>query len=647
MESNDNNDNPFNTQESYFDSMPREVENIDTILDEIDNSSDVEENLESIEDWVIESASFLCCQKHCLFELNEPLRQFKNNYNSWNKERRKTFMKTVLYCCRRKNRSNENGREVLKYTFYPFEDICVAAFCRLFTINHRSLKRWLANFKVDGLKLKEHGNKNRAPAHALSEETKANVKNWIIDYGRREGEDRPGRWRENGLLRDTDSVLPAHLTIQSIYSLFLSDNIARISYNTFRRFFAALPIRIQAPKSDICDECTQLKMKIMQSTAEDVLQQLNLDLRNHIQEARYAREEYLIDSRIEEYTHISFDYAQNLWLPHLANQPSTFFFASLLNVCLFGILNEKSNIQQNYIYHEGQGKKGSNNVVSMLVDYLFKLKPEQRQKIIIHCDNCTGQNKNNCMIKYLCWMVMKGYSQEIQLKFMVRGHTKFQVDSHFGMIKKKFQTIDCYNMQQVEDLINDSSEFNQTIQFPSRRFKEYREPLDLIFNDLKGVSNCQCFWFNSEWLGSVKTRRTVTGEFTVSRLLKPGVSDYSMTPTPLSVPGLQFRKQEGMYTKVRPFIPDEFKESLCPYPVAPPNAPLPEIPAIQQDASPTAASTTPRRRRLATEIELEKLLALYEANQNPSKIELEQLANELAWDLTRLRSWFTNKRRRV
>eukprot|EP00835_Amoeboradix_gromovi_P003092 NODE_192_length_15450_cov_0.476355.p13 type:complete len:114 gc:universal NODE_192_length_15450_cov_0.476355:12835-13176(+) len=107
----------------------------------------------------------------------------------------------------------------------------------------------------------------------------------------------------------------------------------------------------------------------------------------------------------------------------------------------------------------------------MLIHCYYKLRPEKRRQLVFHCDNCTGQNKNNCTVKMLCWLVLQGHSEDIQLKFMVRGHTKFGPDSHFGVIKKAFQSRDCYTLDHVYNLINKSSEeTNQCFIFPSRKF---------------------------------------------------------------------------------------------------------------------------------------------------------------------------------
>ena len=55
----------------------------------------------------------------------------------------------------------------------------------------------------------------------------------------------------------------------------------------------------------------------------------------------------------------------------------------------------------------------------------------------LHCDNCSGQNKNRFMLNYLIWRVMRGLHTEITINFMPPGHTKFAPDWCFGLLKEK------------------------------------------------------------------------------------------------------------------------------------------------------------------------------------------------------------------
>ena len=97
------------------------------------------------------------------------------------------------------------------------------------------------------------------------------------------------------------------------------------------------------------------------------------------------------------------DYCQNLALPSFGSeQPSQTYYFSPLNVFAFGIYNVCNGKLDACIYHEGQGKKGGNNVSSMIYQYLerhnmipknnMKAK-EKKEKLSIVMDNCSGQNK--------------------------------------------------------------------------------------------------------------------------------------------------------------------------------------------------------------------------------------------------------------
>ena len=43
------------------------------------------------------------------------------------------------------------------------------------------------------------------------------------------------------------------------------------------------------------------------------------------------------------------------------------------------------------------------------------------------------------MLQFLSWLKLTGqYAGDIELNFMIAGHTKFSPDQHFGTIKKRF-----------------------------------------------------------------------------------------------------------------------------------------------------------------------------------------------------------------
>lgn len=66
---------------------------------------------------------------------------------------------------------------------------------------------------------------------------------------------------------------------------------------------------------------------------------------------------------------------------------------------------------------------------------------------------CSGQNKNNYLLFYLCWRVMSGLNQEIELNFLIAGHTKFSPDQMFGIFKRRFRVTYCSSLDHIVQVI--------------------------------------------------------------------------------------------------------------------------------------------------------------------------------------------------
>eukprot|EP00644_Phytophthora_capsici_P005657 jgi/Phyca11/97799/e_gw1.2.1204.1 len=123
------------------------------------------------------------------------------------------------------------------------------------------------------------------------------------------------------------------------------------------------------------------------------------------------------------------DFSQNLTVPSVASTPSQWYFCSLLSVNCFGIFCENDGVQTNYLYDETASGKGSDQINSMLEHYLrTKVLAEGKTRLTVYADNCSGQNKNNYVIKFLLAQVDMGRLKHIDYKFFVKGHTKNSCD---------------------------------------------------------------------------------------------------------------------------------------------------------------------------------------------------------------------------
>ena len=109
----------------------------------------------------------------------------------------------------------------------------------------------------------------------------------------------------------------------------------------------------------------------------------------------------------------------------------------------------------------------------------FELYSLGEKEIIIHADNCSGQNKNNAMIQYLAWRVLTGKHKKITYSFMVPGHTKFSPDGFFGLFKLKLKNSEVDDLEDLVKVVNSSTKgYNiaQTI------FDETREKKVLFYS---------------------------------------------------------------------------------------------------------------------------------------------------------------------
>ncbi|RUO96303.1 hypothetical protein BC936DRAFT_142229 [Jimgerdemannia flammicorona] len=99
--------------------------------------------------------------------------------------------------------------------------------------------------------------------------------------------------------------------------------------------------------------------------------------------------------------HFSFDYAQYVQIPHLVQQEVNIYFKTPIKVQVFGVCNDAIPQQVIFLNEEKYFVgKGSDAVISQIHFYLANY-GYGAQEIILHTDNCSGQNKNNALIKYL------------------------------------------------------------------------------------------------------------------------------------------------------------------------------------------------------------------------------------------------------
>ena len=109
---------------------------------------------------------------------------------------------------------------------------------------------------------------------------------------------------------------------------------------------------------------------------------------------------------VPQYAHYTFDFAEQVHIPHHARQVGPIYFKVCRKIQVFGI-----------------------------------------------CCDSNRKQVNNYVTGYLAWRIIKGKHQETTLSFMRVGHTRCLVDGHFGLIKKIYHQSDTDTPSQMADVV--------------------------------------------------------------------------------------------------------------------------------------------------------------------------------------------------
>ena len=158
--------------------------------------------------------------------------------------------------------------------------------------------------------------------------------------------------------------------------------------------------------------------------------------------------------------HYSFDYAQQVHYPSDPLQPGPIYFLTPRKCTVFGVNCEAIPRQVNFLTDEaGDCGKGANAVISRL-HFFFEHHGLGEKHVHLHADNCSGQNKNNCMIHYLVWRTITQRHSNITLSFLPVGHMKFSPDWCFGLLKRQYKRTKVGSLKSIAEVVNNSAECN-------------------------------------------------------------------------------------------------------------------------------------------------------------------------------------------
>ncbi|EGZ22429.1 hypothetical protein PHYSODRAFT_249657 [Phytophthora sojae] len=471
-----------------------------------------------------------------------------------------TLLGVLMQTDTAERRRGNDEREKFHY-YLPFVGrVRRPSFARCLGVQPLTIQRYKRRVRDGNIAAKVHGNrlnKNTSKIYLVW------LVKWFKEFAAEVGEMVHVRVRmqktKNGMMekyysREDCTLLPATFTWETLYDemhkfVSLGLRVCEPARSTFRKLLSV--------------HCPNIKIRSAQSNSRmrrgASAKQVE-ELGQHTESARRMRREYKMDKAAVHASDgssgdvavIVMDFSQNLTIPSVTTTPSQWYFCSLLAVNVFGIFYENEGVQTNYVYDEFVSGKGSDQINLMLQHFIRTvLLPAGKKHLIVYADNCSGQNKNNHVIKFFLTQVQMGVFDRIDYKFFVKGHTKNSCDRGFGHIRRHVGRADCWTMDHIF-------------------FKSYKPLVTELYKKLVGVQQYQIFRMETAKPGVVQCkkgpddepveqdlRRKVDGVLTESTMVERMLTHFLED---LSPPSLNAEKMTELYSKIRPYVPDEFQD---------------------------------------------------------------------------------------
>ncbi len=602
------------------------------------SSSDNKSNLE-IEtfDYIAEKRAidefliFPCrCGQNCQKQFSaEEVAEARKDFRLLSLEERNVFILSQLRSFLRYTKFVHSARKIsirkrqnFEYRINTDRRVCKDIFLFYHGETPKRLKRLQKHLIENGTIPPVHGNVGRKPAHTCSEQDRAMVKSFIINYAASHGLPDPGRDLRTGkgrlriLLPSVMNYMSVHrdyeksLSVNGVKTLELLEPVGR---RTFIRIWQKelSHIIFNNPRTDLCMTCEEFKKQLNQIAVtcneqrDKKKAEIHQQAEEHLQQARKERTYYRACAKISkkhcykhglsqgEYVpckansrdilmHYSWDFAGQFHYPFEDQQVGPIYFKTPRRAQLFGICIEGIPRQLNYLIDEADFLAKNPNTVISLLDHFFSNHGFGEKTVHLTADNCVAQNKNNTMLQYLMYRVLMGLHNKIELSFLVVGHTKFSPDGFFGLIRRAYRRAKVYTYKDLAQLIEKSTPNSHNlcqryiINGPESSriiYRDWAGWLSKYFKPIPGITSYRHFQMSSTNRGIVLVKETVDGEEREINIIK-GTFPYSRKKRPKCLPkklkphGLSSDRQKYLYEQIRPHIPsEEDKNATCPKPI--------------------------------------------------------------------------------
>ena len=281
--------------------------------------------------------------------------------------------------------------------------MCRRMFMVAYDVGKHGLENLLKHYSEHGAVPRTHGNTGKKPSKSLRfEEIKFAVQ-FIANYADEFGLPQPAAPRGRD---DTPPIyLPSSKTKMDVHDTYSRSceeaSVRVISLSTFRKLWInCLPyIKIATPRDDVCATCEKVRKEIMGAVTEESKLEAAAKMTEHVVIAQQERDLYnqcIKQAKQGQLTHFTFDFSQNVSLPHHSRQMGPLFFRHHKKDSDFWVRIDSRPQQLNFLIdeHESIGKDGSQthgpNAVISMVDWALQTHGSEDRSCTLHANNCPG-----------------------------------------------------------------------------------------------------------------------------------------------------------------------------------------------------------------------------------------------------------------
>lgn len=340
-----------------------------------------------------------CCPRNCLGPGGISFTIFKRCRDEFAllKEGNRTVLQTIVSAMMTTAGSVHIRSARLSYRVFQYDKIvCQEAFLFCYGLNQSTVKMWRSEIRARNRFVSHNhrliGRDGIRANRARSQADRTTLIQFLSSVGENIGMPLP--------TRPGDLIfLPPYATRRLLYDTYKKElnrnsTAVPVAWGTFREWWheKCNHIRIHSIDKGMCSLCVNVQNRLKGLRPQDVGLELERH-QNHINASLYGLNFYNetkaqaqqkwrafrdIDDKLE-LGHVSFDFSHAIEYPSRAREKMDEYFMPKIRVHVFGIVNEGSGTQHNYLFHK-PGRSNPDAVISMLNDYLEYKVPQ--------LDNC-------------------------------------------------------------------------------------------------------------------------------------------------------------------------------------------------------------------------------------------------------------------